>query len=182
MSGSVYDDRRDAGPADLAAFQSALARLQPAPDGLNLAQLLFRAGQRSERRRSWAWPCAAVASLILSSVLGILLVFRPAPQPAERIITVYVPTPMTPPSPPAPSALAAEETPLPPYQPPSDKDSYLQLRRKVLAHGLDALPAPTPWPAATPQDDAGLFLDLPYDSPEPWLLRLKHALHSGGPL
>jgi hypothetical protein len=189
MSGSAHDDRRDAGPTELTAFQSALARLQPAPDGINIAQLLFRAGQLSAARPSRAWPYITAASMLLATVFGSALLFRPAPQPAERIVTVYIPSPTVPPPPqPEPSAPSAGEAPVAPYQPvppylsTSDEGSYLHLRREVLTHGLGALPPPSPWPAAAPADDADASLDLPRDSREPWMIRLKHSLHSGGPL
>ena len=176
---------------ELVAFQSALARLQPAPGELNIARLLFRAGQLSAPRRSWVWPGITAASMMLAAVLGTLLLFRPAPQPAERIITIYIPSPTAPLSQPEPSVPSTDETPVPP--PPSFSVSegkegsgsdYLQLRRQVLAHGLDALPPPQPWPwpAAAPIDDTDTLLDLPHGNHEPWRLRFKHSLQSGGPL
>jgi hypothetical protein len=189
MSEPVYnDDRRDAGPTELAAFHAALERLTPAPDGINIARLLFRAGQLSAPRRSWAWPCAAAASMMLTVALASVLLLRPAPQPVERIVTVYVPTATQQPPQAEPSKSSTGETPVPPPPSPpvsegkegSDGD-YLQLRRQVLAHGLGALPPPQPWPAAAPADDADTLLDLPRGSREPWLLRLKRSLQSGGP-
>lgn len=181
MSGSAHPDRPDAGPTELAAFQSALARLQPAPNEINIARLLFQAGQLSAQRRSWAWPWATAASMMLAAALGSVLLLRPTPQPAERIITVYVPAPTVPQPQPQPesSLPSAAETPPPPYQPISGDGSYLQFRQEVLAHGLDAVPSP-PWPAAMPADNADTLFDLPRDSREPWLLRLKHSLQSGG--
>ncbi len=167
---------------ELAAFQDALARLRPAPDGINLARLLFQAGRLSVPPRSWAWPCAAAASMTLAAALGSVLLLRPAPQPVERIVTVYVQPPVQPAPQPEPPAPSIDETPIPSTQPIAREGSYLQLRREVLANGLDALPPPTPWPAAAPADDAGVLLDLPPGSREPWLLRLKHSLQSGGPL
>jgi hypothetical protein len=189
MSGSAYnEDRRDAGPTELAAFQSALARLQPAPEGINLARLLFRAGQLSASRRSWAWPCITAASLIWAAALGALLLFRPAPQPTERIVTIYIPFP-TPLLQPEPSVPSIDETPVPPppvFSVSEEKEGsggdYLQLRRQVLAHGLDALPPPPPWPAAAPIDDTDTLLDLPRGNYEPWRLRFKYSLQLGGPL
>jgi hypothetical protein len=170
MSEPPYND-------ELAAFQTALARLTPAPEGINIARLLFQAGQRSAPRRSWACPCAAAASLMLALALGSVLVFRPTPQPPERIVQVFV-------QPPTPPAIHVEQ-PIPPVVEmpdtprPAGEGDYLQLRREVLAKGLDALPAPAPWPAAAPADDADTLLDLPRGSRESWFLRFTRSLKSG---
>lgn len=180
MSESTHDD-------ELAAFQAALSHLKPTPEGINVAQLMFRAGQLSERRRSWAWPSAAAASMMLAATLGFVLLFRPVPQPTERIVTVYVQPPPAPTSPVPPVASPVESnetTPVPLYQPsiPEGASGYFQLRRRVLANGLDALPPPTPWPAIAPWDDAETLLDMPRGSREPWLKYLKRSLQSGDPL
>lgn len=175
MSEPAYND-------ELAAFHAALERLTPTPDGINVARLLFRAGQLSAPRRGWAWPCVAAASMMLAVALGSALLLRPAPQPVERIVTVYVPTATQ------PSIPSTGATPVPPPPPLSISEAregsegdYFQLRRQVLAHGLDALPPPQPWPAAAPADDTDTLFDLPRGSREPWLLRLKRSLQSGGP-
>lgn len=190
MSGSAYEDRRDAGPTELAAFQDALARLRPAPDGINIARLLFQAGQLSAPRRSWAWPCATAVSTMLAAALGCVLLLRPAPQPAERIVTVYVSSPSpTPPvghvsNVPPKGTLETCPTPSTPTdtEQPAGEGDYLRLRREVLAHGLDALPPPAPWPAVAPADDADTLLDMPPGSREPWFLRIKRSLQSGDAL
>jgi hypothetical protein len=175
MSESAYND-------ELAAFQAALARLTPAPDGISIARLLFQAGQLSARRRSWAWPCATAASMLLAVALGSALLLRPAPQPVERIVTIQVPSAAVPPPPPEPAAPSTGETPVPSYPPNPGDGDYLRLRREVLDHGVDALPPPPTWSTAMPADDADTLLDLPRGSREPWLLRLKRSLQSGGPL
>ena len=184
MSQSAFnDDRQDADPTELAAFQAALARLAPAPDRVNIARLLFRAGQLSAPRRGWTWPCAAAASMMLAVALGTVLVFRPLPQPAERIVTVYVPAVPVPTPQPETSTPSTDETPALPTASASgggDGD-YLRLRRDVLSHGLDALPPPAMWSTALPAVDADSLLDMPRGSREPWLLRLKSSLQSGGP-
>lgn len=174
------DDRRDAGPTELAVFQAALARLTPMPDGINLARLLFQAGQLSAPRRSWVWPCTTTASMILALALGSVLLFRPAPQPPERIVQVFVPPPTQPDSQPEQPIPSAVE--MPDMQRPAANGDYLLLRREVLAHGLDALPPPTPWSEAAPSDDAETPLDLPRDSRESWFLHLKRSLKSGDAL
>lgn len=167
---------------ELAAFQAALARLTPSPEGISISRLMFRAGQLSAPRRSWTWPCATAASMLLAAALGSALLFRPPPQPVERIVTVYV-QPLPQPAPqPEPAAPSTEETPASPPQPIAGDGNYLRLRREVLANGLDALPPPPPWTNITPADDAGVLLDVPRNSREPWLLRFKHSLQPGGPL
>jgi hypothetical protein len=183
MSEPAHDD-------ELAAFQTALARLTPTPDGINIARLLFRAGQLSAPRRSWAWPCATAASMMLAATLGTVLLLRPIPQPAERIVQVFVPSPIPPATQVERSIPSTAETPVPPFQPsiptdterPLDGGDYLRLRREVLANGLDALPPSVPWPAAMPADDTDILLDMPRGSREPWLLLLKRSLKSGDAL
>ena len=128
---------------------------------------------------------------MLTATLGFVLLLRPTPQPTERIVTVYVqpPIPSTGETP-VPPQKRTGETPVPSLrpsistdtEPPVDDSDYLRLRREVLAKGVDALPPPAPWPAATPADDAGILLDMPHDSREPWFLRLKRSLKSGDAL
>ncbi|HJT77145.1 MAG TPA: hypothetical protein VJ739_08085, partial [Gemmataceae bacterium] len=146
--------------------------LTPTPDGIDVARLLFRAGQASVPRRGWAWPAATGASALLAATLAALLVLRPVPQPAERVIVERVPAPPTeravPVPPPAPDETAS--VPAESDQPREDGD-YLQLRREVLARGVEALPPPAPWPDAAPADPDG--------APAPWSLRLKRALQTG---
>ena len=168
--------------ADLAALEAALARLAPPPDPLNRDQLLFRAGQESVRGQRRAWACATAASLLLSAALGAALLLRPGPQPAERVVFVRVETPPAAP-PPAP-----RQPPVPDIPPPEPEDverppgdaSYLELRRGVLAGGVEALPRPAPWPGPVRRSDLDTLLDLPPGSArEPWFLRIKNALESG---
>jgi hypothetical protein len=165
---------------ELAALQAALVRLAPAPDGINLGQLLYRAGQASVPRRGWAWPGATVASMLAAVVLGAVLVLRPGPQPVFIVDGKQQPAPPEPPVarqlPPPGMAQAA----------PADADwrqddaDYFRLRRQVLAHGVDALPAPAPWPAAAPPGAGDTLLDLPPgDARDPLLQRLKNSLRSG---
>jgi hypothetical protein len=180
MSEPAHDD-------ELAAFHAALARLTPTPDGINIARLLFRAGQLSAPRRSRAWPCATAASIMLAATLGTVLLFRPTPQPAERIVQVFIPSPTPPPSRPEPPIPSTGEMLVPPSQPSIsthterrlDGGDYLRLRREILANGLDSLPPPSPWPAAMPADDTDTLLDLPRDSREPWFIHLKRSLKPG---
>ena len=171
---------------ELAALQAALTRLTPAPDGINVARLLFRAGQASVPRCGWAWPCATAASALLAASLGAVLLLRPGPQTIERVVTVYKEPPTQPPgasagTTQAQSASAGNRPAEPAYADsrPEDGD-YVRLRREVLAHGVDALPPLAPWPAADRPSDADTPFSLPPgDTPEPWLHRLKNSLRSG---
>jgi hypothetical protein len=184
MSEQNYsDDGRDAGLTELASFQNALAHLSPTPDGVNIARLLFRAGQLSAPRRSWAWLCATAASGMLAATLGTLFLFRSASQPAERIVTVYVPTAAMPTPQAERSTTSIDGTPLvsPSSVPGGADGEYLRLRREVLAHGVDALPPPMMWSTAMPEVDSDDLLDLPHGGRDPWLLRVKRSLQSGGP-
>ncbi len=179
MSGSTHDE--------LAEFHAALARLTPTPDGINLAQLMYQAGRLSAARRNGVWRIATAASMMLSLGLGSMLWLRPLPQPTERIVQVFVQPPAPPPEPTPPTndeptpALSEPDLPTDARQAGGETD-YLRLRRQVLAHGLDTLPPPTPWPAAAPPVDTNTLLDLPKDSREPWIRFLKHSLQSGDPL
>ncbi len=167
---------------ELAALQAALARLAPAPDGIDIGRLLFRAGQASVPRRNWAWPCATAASALLAVALGAALVFRPAPQPEVHIVKVKEYVPAAPPErhdtepPPPPSGARGVASDTEHLRGDSD---YLQLRREVLARGVDALPPPAPWPAAAPARDDDNLLEMAPGAGEPWLRHLKHSLQSG---
>jgi hypothetical protein len=170
--------------AELAALRDALARLRPAPDPIDLGQLLFRAGQASVPRRGWAWPGATAAVALLAAGLGAALVLRPAPQPIERVVVVRVETP-------APSAGPAGGEPavarvVPPAAATDAEwgsqpaDSF-RLRQQVLARGVEALPEPAPWLAAPPAPGPDSLLDTPAgDAPGPWLRPLKNSPQSGG--
>jgi hypothetical protein len=167
----------------LAALEAALARLPPPPAPFNRDQLLFRAGQAVGHCTSWAWRCATAAALLLSAGLGLALVWRPEPRPGPIAVS---PLPTVPAPAAAPVAVqespAPDTSPLPPQdtEPEQEGPSYLQLRGQVLAHGADALPAPTPWRANGPQVDHDGLLGLPPGAAGgPWWLRLKNSSQSG---
>jgi hypothetical protein len=165
---------------DLTALQAALTRLTPAPDGIDLGRLLYRAGQASVPRHSRAWPWATAAATLLAAALGAVLLFRPAPPPTERIVVGHdrAPPDETP---------VARQLPAPGVPPDAAEDAdrgrsaadSFRLRQEVLARGVDALPAPTPWPAAARRGDADTLLDLPRVGREPRLPRLKDFPRSG---
>ncbi|HKI38206.1 MAG TPA: hypothetical protein VKA46_40505 [Gemmataceae bacterium] len=168
---------------DLTAVERALAAMAPSAGAFDRDALMFAAGQRSARR-GWGWPCAAGGSTLAALALGALLLFRPAPQPAERV--VFVPGPPqrveitpTPADAPAAPDVAAPAVPVsPPAQP-----NYLTLRQQVERWGDAGLPGVPPSAAdekpAAPDD----LLDLPPDlRADPWLQRSKAMLTPGGSL
>jgi hypothetical protein len=172
MSEPAHDD-------ELAALQAALGRLAPTPDGIDIGRLLFRAGQASVPRRNWGWPCATAASAMLAVALGAALVFRPPQRIVNTVVVEAAPRPpeprtAEPPPPPSGATSVASDA----DHPRGDSD-YLQLRREVLARGVDALPPPTPWPAAAPARDDDPLLEMAPGAGEPQLRHLKHSLQSG---
>jgi hypothetical protein len=173
---------------ELASLRDALARLRPAPDPIDLGRLLFRAGQASVPRRGWAWPCATAASALLAAALGAGLLLRPAPPTVEHIVVVHD----QPPPAPTPEPAAREQPVLPAVAraTPEDTDrgqgagDYFRLREQVLARGADALPAPTPWPAARGGTDLNSVLPGFQGPDDPaqgqWFRRLKNLSQPGG--
>lgn len=105
---------------ELAALEAALASLTPQAPRLDRDRLMFQAGQAAPRRRAgaWLWPCATAASLALAAVLALR-------GPAEVHDS-------------PPPAIAARDL---------SQSPYLELRRLVLAHGVDALPEPAASPS-----------------------------------
>ncbi len=169
---------------ELAALEAALARLTPAPAGISRAQVLFRAGQASARRRGWIWPCVTAALALATVTLGAALLLRPEPPVVERIVYVRVeppapPAPRVADKPPPPAAAASAELQDGDPQPP-DAD-YLRLRREVVQWGPDGVPHP-PAPSLTPKPlSLETLLNLPpEDLRDPSFLRLRSALQSGG--
>ncbi len=122
----------------LAGLEAALAALAPMPDQLNRDALLFRAGQASIPRYSWAWPGAAAALGLLAATLGALLTLRPAEKVVEHVY-VYVKEPAAPTPAPAPTPSEAEQPPsvIASREPPIN---YLQLEKQVMRWGLDGVP------------------------------------------
>ena len=95
---SAGDDTPAKLPPELQALEAELALLRPRADRLSREQVLFLAGQASVLGRDpvrrdgpgrWAWPTAFAAMTVLAASLLAVLLFRPEPAVAERI--VYVP-------------------------------------------------------------------------------------------
>jgi hypothetical protein len=118
-------------------LEAALGDLQPAEATMDRDRVFFLAGRASGRRRRNLWQ-AATASLAIA--LGISLGVRPEPREVERLVVVTRQVPAH-----SDAALVSgldrslrDSFQLAPM-------SYINLRREVLAHGLDvaAMRAPT---------------------------------------
>jgi hypothetical protein len=129
---------------ELTELASALRTLQPRPETLDHAALMYRAGQASAR--GGLWPLATMLSLAVALALGIIAWTRSEPVVIERTVS-------------APAANTAPErndgdVPSPAVPSPSgDADawsSYVHLQEKVVEGGLEGLPAlpNTPEPSA----------------------------------
>ncbi|HUT57924.1 MAG TPA: hypothetical protein VNA25_08750 [Phycisphaerae bacterium] len=116
-------------PADR-ELESALGGLRPAGAGIDRGELMFRLGRASARRRSVWWQGLAGA---LAAALVASLIARPAPREVERIVHVPIVQPAEPGQTHSP-VLVATASAMP-------EDAYLNVRRRVLEMGLDALPA-----------------------------------------
>ncbi len=129
---------------ELEEVEALLGGLKPARVIVDRDRLMFKAGRGSACQRSrWVWP--GIAAALAVSLVGVLL-HRPAPQQVERI--VYVPAELAQPSvPPGPAISPAmptfEPRPAPVLPTIPNEGNYLQLRREVLEHGVDALPTGT---------------------------------------
>ncbi|HEY7156736.1 MAG TPA: hypothetical protein VH575_22395 [Gemmataceae bacterium] len=121
---------------ELTALASALRDLRPSPEALDRAALMYRAGCASAH--GWGWPLATAAAGVLATILGVLLLLRPAPPVVERVVYLPVPQPESPVTQPEESA--------PPFPDDAGRGTwshYVHLQEQVLDHGLDGLPAPS---------------------------------------
>jgi len=138
-----------------------LASLLPVASSIDRDRLMYLAGQSAAKSRqrgsaaAWLWPCATAASVLVAVTLTALMLGR-GPQVVEKI--VYVPAkevtkPQKQPSTPVPDEkprLAKDDVAVPSTSPKSvdktpkrtkkPRNDYLQLRRMVMAQGVDALP------------------------------------------
>src|SRR5436190_18587440 len=124
--------------ADLKALEGALKQLAPAGQ-VQRDTLMFRAGRASAPQRGWLWPAAAAGMTVVTVALGSVLMLRPAPLPAEKIVYVTVREP----APPLPAAEQGE--PIPPQPPPAaplthPTTEYQQMKRLALRWGVENLP------------------------------------------
>jgi hypothetical protein len=133
----------DSHDPDLLGLEAALAALVPMPGQVNRDVLLYRAGQASVRGRRWDWPWTTAALGLVAGVLAVIVVFRPAPPPVERVVVVTIREP----APPAPPS--ADPTLPPPAAESSPGDeiagggslNYVQLQKQVMRWGLDGVPS-----------------------------------------
>lgn len=174
----------------------ALARLQPAPAGVDGQKLLFLAGQAARDRAVALWRklflgqtvvlvavgCAAVLHFARLDAMGPDATSRgdrhdvrpPSPAPVVRDVSPPDGTPDSPPEE-SPSPLPVPATYTKSEAKPDDLAEYLRTRREVLTAGLGLLPDTKPQPAA-PVSPAELerslylppgVLTAPYRAAEP---------------
>ncbi|MDY3559982.1 hypothetical protein R5W23_001181 [Gemmata sp. JC673] len=118
----------------------ALAQLDPSPHGFNWHALMFAAGRESKARALLFWRVVAGACALVAAGLAAALVFRPAPQPTERIVYIDRFTP-----PPKGATPAVEHAPAPPWADspapePGAAVRWFGVRNELLTVGLGALP------------------------------------------
>jgi hypothetical protein len=174
----------------------ALARLQPAPAGVDGQKLLFLAGQAARDRTVALWRrlflgqcvllvaigCAATIHFVRLSELdrtpqnvtqGVTPAPRPEPTGPQNMSDMGMPPGPENESPESPSAPSPVFTKA--DAPPDDLADYLRTRREVLTAGLGLLRDTKPQPAA-PVNPAELeqrlylprgVLTAPYRAPEP---------------
>jgi hypothetical protein len=126
----------------LKALEAGLQALTPRAPGLNRDALMFRAGQASAQRR-WVWPLTTAASTLVAVGLGVFLALRP--EPAPRVVTVYVQMPESSPDEGPPVAAPGKWA--------AGLPRYSRLVEDVWSHGLDGLP---PEPNSAPDKPAKL--------------------------
>jgi hypothetical protein len=133
---------------DLAEVEAALASLQPAPSGVDRDRMMYLAGRASAEKAgpparrpsaAWLWPCATAASVLVAVAFAALWIARggqetaeqPGPPPADAVRQPTV------------DRAVAESS-----GSPADaswegwRNDYLELRRLVLADGVDAIQTP----------------------------------------
>jgi hypothetical protein len=126
----------------LPAFEAALASLSPAASAIDRDRLMYLAGQavgvKSPQRRfvaKWLWPCATAASVLLAVTLTGVMLGR-GPQIVEKIVYVPAEAPAIQPGTPT----SPKKIDKAPRRTKRIRGDYLQLRRMVVAQGVDALP------------------------------------------
>lgn len=132
------DDRLTPMENELAA---ALAAMKPSPAATSRDHIMFTAGQATARRRSRLWQGASV---LLTVALLASLVTRPKPDDTQTHSSLIVAVnDRVLPEPVASSPAGAID----PARVEAFRD-HMRLRRAVLEHGIDALPAPPVSPTA----------------------------------
>lgn len=141
---------------ELRAFEARLASLAPRSPAIDRDRLMFEAGRASVRvtpqRIRWAWPTAFSAMSALAASLFLALVLRP-PMVVERLVQVPVAVEVAEidGSDDGPRVRARaddsatgrqDDDVVQPIAPGSQGPSYLELRDRVLAMGVDTWQAP----------------------------------------
>ena len=126
-------------PEELTDLAAALGQLRPTA-AIERDRLLYEAG-RAAAPAGWKWPLAAGVTSLLAVILGLVLVFRPAPAPEVRFVRVPAPPGVTPPAPPQPSPRPPE--PVQSALAPAWSDvPYYRMQEQIAHWGLDAVPPP----------------------------------------
>ncbi len=150
----------------------SLAKLRPAPAGVDANRLLFEAGRVARDRDVAFWRRASLAQFVLMVAFGcaatVFLVRQANTPPQVEYVRVEVPSepPAPPPDRPEVAPLPRTAPDLPPGYPPAgliaadrtatDPDAlaeYLRIRREVLTAGLGLLPDARPQPTAPVSTD-----------------------------
>jgi hypothetical protein len=134
---------------ELTELEEALRRLRPAPAGTDRDELMFRAGQAAAGRRSWLRLSATGLVAVLAALAGAEAMRLARPVSPERIAPIAAQEPVL---------RLVELSPLPafgsePTRAGASAD-YVELRDRILAEGLDALPALRPGSGALSDESA----------------------------
>jgi hypothetical protein len=128
-----YEEEQDLTPGQR-ELEAALGGLTPAAPGFTLERIKLRALVNRERRRTRIWQ--AVAAL-LALAAGVGFSMKPAPRvvQVERVVLRDRQLP--------PDTQFVSDEALPPATPakPVGDYAYLRLRERVLAKGVESLPA-----------------------------------------
>jgi hypothetical protein len=142
---------------ELKALEAALGSLTPRPGTIDRDRLMYRAGQLSVPRRTWAWPVATFSASLVAVSLAAILIMRPVEHPIGPVARTTMPPAKE--ANPIPSGLESPRLdPATPGGPATIAPAagYLLLRQEVLRWGIDNLP---PLPVAPTVHDAPLTLD-----------------------
>jgi hypothetical protein len=170
----------------------ALAKLRPAPAGMDTNRLLFEAGQVARDRDVAFWRRVSLAQFALMATFGCVaavLVVKLVTTPSSEVQIVYVEVPPTPEEAPPPRT-APEAPAYPPgggFVKAPDPDAlaeYLRIRHDVLTAGLGLLPDHKPRPTVpVSADKLERELNLPPGvlAVPPWQPRKSPAPEPDGP-